>query len=135
MRSKATIVSLLLTVTLICAPLVTAQQPGAPGDWSVVQGLPSGEEVDITLKDGKSVKGKVTSVTSDELVKMLRGAGYQPFNVQTGQVDDSVWTSSGLSPRRRPATRPTRASRWRLSVHPVRNSAPDEHRTRRRDVS
>ena len=35
-----------------------------------------------------------TSVTSDELVKMLRGAGYQPFNLQTGQVDDSVWTSA-----------------------------------------
>ena len=67
MRSKATIVSLLLTVTLICAPLVTAQQPVAPGDWSVVQGLPSGEEMVIRLKDGKSVKGKVTSVTSDEL--------------------------------------------------------------------
>jgi hypothetical protein len=67
MRSKTAIVSLLLTVTLIYAPLVTAQQPVAHGDWSAVQNVPTGDELVITLKDGKSVKGKVSSITSDEL--------------------------------------------------------------------
>jgi len=76
-----------------------------------------------------------TSVTSDELVKMLRGAGYQPFNLQTGQVDDSVWTSAVSVHGGDLRLVPPRASRWRLSVHLVRNSAPDEHRTRRRGVS
>ena len=67
MRKKTRIVNLFLTATLICAPLVMAQEPVAPGDWSVVQNVPPGDELVIQLKDGKSVKGKVTSVTSDEL--------------------------------------------------------------------
>ena len=67
MRRKTAILSLLLAATLIYTPLTIAQQPLVPGDWSAVQDVPPGDELLIQLKDGKSVKGKVTSVTSDEL--------------------------------------------------------------------
>ena len=67
MKRKTAIVSLLLVATLIYSPLAIAQQPVAPGDWSAVQDVPPGDELIVELKDGKSVKGKVTSVTSDEL--------------------------------------------------------------------
>lgn len=66
MRRKAAILSLLLAVTLIYSPLARAQQP-LTGDWNTVQDLPPGDELIIQLKNGKSVKGKITSVTSDEL--------------------------------------------------------------------
>jgi hypothetical protein len=66
MKRRTAIASLLLAV-LIYPPLAMAQQPGAPGDWSVVQNVPPGDELVDQLKDGKSVKGKVASVTSDEL--------------------------------------------------------------------
>ena len=67
MKRKTAIVSLLLTVTLIYSPLVFAQQPAVSGDWSAVQDVPPGDQLVLNLKDGKSVKGKVISVTSDEL--------------------------------------------------------------------
>jgi hypothetical protein len=66
MKRGTAIVSLLLAATLIYTPLTFAQQPTL-GDWSTVQDVPPGDELIIELKDGKSVKGKVTSVTSDEL--------------------------------------------------------------------
>jgi hypothetical protein len=61
------IVSLLLAATLIYSPLAMAQQTVAPGDWSAVQDMPPGDELLIQLKDGTSLKGKVSSVTSNEL--------------------------------------------------------------------
>jgi len=48
---------------------------------------------DVAGYDGRDLT-LPTSVSSDELVKMLRDAGYQPFNLQTGQIDDSRWTSA-----------------------------------------
>ena len=67
MRRTTAIVSLLLAATLIYSPLAMAQQPLASGEWSAVQNLPPGDELLVQLKDGTSVKGKVSSVTSDEL--------------------------------------------------------------------
>ena len=66
MKRRTAIASLLLAA-LVYTPLAMAQQPSAPGDWSAVQHLPPGNELVIQLKDGRSVKGKMTSVTSDEL--------------------------------------------------------------------
>lgn len=66
MRRKTALVSLLLAATLIYSPLGMGQQPLA-GDWRAVQDVPPGDELVIELKDGKSVKGKMSSVTGDEL--------------------------------------------------------------------
>jgi len=67
MKKRTAIVSLLLTITLICSPLAFAQQTVAAGDWSAVQDLPADTELVIQLKSGKSLKGKVSGVTADEL--------------------------------------------------------------------
>jgi hypothetical protein len=67
MRRKTAIVSLLLAATLIYSPLAVAQQTAPPGDWSAVQDVPPGDELIVQLKNGTSVKGKVSSVTGDEL--------------------------------------------------------------------
>jgi hypothetical protein len=66
MRRKTMILSMLLAVTLIYSPLGMAQQPLA-NDWSTVQSVPPGDGLIIQLKNGKSVKGKMSSVTGDEL--------------------------------------------------------------------
>lgn len=66
MRRKTTILSLLLAATLIYSPLARAQQPLA-GDWSTVRNVAPGDELIIHLKSGKSVKGKMSSATGDEL--------------------------------------------------------------------
>jgi hypothetical protein len=68
MKRKPAIVSLCLAVILIYSPLAIAQQPVAPDDWSAVQQVAPGDNLVIDLKDGKSLKGKLSSVTTDELI-------------------------------------------------------------------
>ena len=67
MSRKITIVSVLLAITLVYSPLAKAQQPTASGNWSAVQALASGDELVVKLKDGRSVEGKLNSVTDAEL--------------------------------------------------------------------
>lgn len=67
MRGKPTISIALLAITLVCAPLTRAQQSTASGDWSAVRALASGDELVVKLKEGRSVKGKLASVTDAEL--------------------------------------------------------------------
>ena len=67
MSKRTTIVSVLLAITLVYSPLARAQQPTASGNWSAVQGLASGDDLVVKLKDGRSVKGKLNSVTDADL--------------------------------------------------------------------
>ena len=67
MRRKPKIVSALLIIMLLSSTLAMAQSPAASGDWGAVQVLAPGEEIVVNLKDGRSVKGKLASVTDAEL--------------------------------------------------------------------
>lgn len=67
MRKRIAIVSVLLAITLVSSPLARAQQPTASGNWSAVQALAPGDDLVVKLKDGRSVEGKVNSVTDTEL--------------------------------------------------------------------
>lgn len=67
MRRKPTILWALLALTLIYSPLARAQTPRASGDWSAVQALAPGDELVVKLKDGRSVEGKLGSLTDAEL--------------------------------------------------------------------
>ena len=67
MRRKPKIVSALLIIMLLSSPLAMAQGPAASGDWGAVQALAPGEEIVVNLKDGRSGKGKLASVTDAEL--------------------------------------------------------------------
>ena len=67
MRKRIAIVSVLLAITLVYSPLARAQQPAASGNWSAVQALAPGDDLVVKLKDGRSVEGKLNSVTDTEL--------------------------------------------------------------------
>jgi hypothetical protein len=67
MRGRKTILSALLAITLTCSPLAMAQQPAASGAWIAVQALAPGDRLVVKLKDGRSVEGKLASVTDAEL--------------------------------------------------------------------
>lgn len=68
MNRKTTVLSALVVITLVCAPLAIAQQPAASSDWSAVQAaLAPGDEIVVNLKDGRSLDGKFASVTDAEL--------------------------------------------------------------------
>jgi len=73
MRRKTAIVSLLLVATLIYSPLALGQQSSAPDNWSAVQDVPPGDELIVQLKNGTSVKGKVSSGGADELSLTRKG--------------------------------------------------------------
>ena len=67
MRRKRRIASTLVAVMLLNLPIAMAQKPAASGDWIAVQTLAPGDELVVNLKDGRAVKGKLTSVTDAEL--------------------------------------------------------------------
>ena len=67
MNRRIAIVSVLLAITLVYSPLARAQQPGASGNWGAVQALAPGDDLVVKLKDGRSVDGKLNSVTDTEL--------------------------------------------------------------------
>ena len=67
MREGTTILSALLAITLVCSPLAMAQKPAALGNWGAVQALAPGDRLVVNLKDGRSVEGKLASVSDAEL--------------------------------------------------------------------
>ncbi len=67
MRGRTSILSALLAITLVYSPLAMAQQPAAVGAWSAVQALAPNDRLVVKLKDGRSVEGKLASVTDAEL--------------------------------------------------------------------
>ncbi|MBD0370528.1 MAG: hypothetical protein ICV60_06810 [Pyrinomonadaceae bacterium] len=67
MRRNITILNILLAFVLIYAPVAAAQQSASSGEWSYVQAVPQGAELIIKLKDGQTVRGKLTSVTDTAL--------------------------------------------------------------------
>ena len=83
MKRKPAIVSLLLAVILTHSSYAIAQQSVAPGDWSAVQEVAPGDELVINLKNGKSLKGKLSSVTSDELIVTRKN---KIENIQRGSI-------------------------------------------------
>jgi hypothetical protein len=83
MKRKPAVVSLLLAVVMLYSPFAIAQQPAASDDWSAVQAVAPGDELVINLKDGKSLKGKVSSVTSDELTLTRKNRNE---NIQRGTI-------------------------------------------------
>jgi small nuclear ribonucleoprotein (snRNP)-like protein len=67
MSSKTTVLGVMLAMTLVYSPLARAQQPAGSSDWGSVQALPPGDDLIVKLKDGRSVEGKLNSVTDAEL--------------------------------------------------------------------
>ena len=73
MNRRTMILSVFLATTLSWAPVARAQQPAAVDNWSAVQALAVGDELKIRTKDGKSVKGKLVTVTDANLTITRKG--------------------------------------------------------------
>ena len=67
MRGKIAILNIMLAIALIYAPVAAAQQPASFGEWAYVKAVPQGAELTIKLKDGHTVRGKLSSVTDTAL--------------------------------------------------------------------
>jgi small nuclear ribonucleoprotein (snRNP)-like protein len=68
MRRTIALLNILLAVALIYSPVAAAaQQSASSGDWGSVKAMPQGAELSIKLKDGQTVRGKLTSVTDTAL--------------------------------------------------------------------
>ena len=78
MRGRTAILIMLLAVTLLYSPAAGAQQSVAPGEWASVQAVPAGDELIIKLKDGQSVRGRLTSAT-DAVLSITRKNREQTF--------------------------------------------------------
>ncbi|MFN2579296.1 MAG: hypothetical protein ABR607_16620 [Pyrinomonadaceae bacterium] len=65
MRIKITV--LMLAIALIFAPVATAQQSASSGEWGSVKAVPQGAELIIKLKNGDTLRGKLTSVMDSAL--------------------------------------------------------------------
>lgn len=67
MRKTIAILNIFLAITLTCSPVAAAQQSAPLGEWDSVKAVPQENELIIKLKNGQTVRGKLTSVTDTAL--------------------------------------------------------------------
>ena len=68
MRMKALAFSLALIILFVQSAAVLAQEPNVPSrEWSTVAAVGLNEKLEVKLKSGKTVKGKLSSVTDTRL--------------------------------------------------------------------
>ena len=65
MKTRATWLSLTLILAFASSPIVSAQ--GVLQDWNGVRAIRTGTELIVETRDGKSIKGKLSSVTDSAL--------------------------------------------------------------------
>ena len=70
MGRKLLVLSLAFTL-LAHSPLAVAQETTGQPEWSAIRAVPFGDELVIEMKDGKTVKGKL-SVVSDRTLTLSR---------------------------------------------------------------
>jgi hypothetical protein len=67
LRKRYTI-SLVLVASLLLSPVALAQNAAAPTrDWSALSAVTRGSKLEVKLKDGKTVKGKLSGVSDTAL--------------------------------------------------------------------
>jgi len=64
-RIPTSIIALIFLIQISVAQGLETSQ--APGGWNVVESLTNGERLDIELKSGKRIKGKLVSVSKTDL--------------------------------------------------------------------
>jgi hypothetical protein len=68
MRKSFAVVNILLAIILAYSPVSAVQQSSPSAEWSAVKAMPEGDEVNVKLKSGESLRGKVMSVTDTSLL-------------------------------------------------------------------
>lgn len=83
MEIKKSLIAFLVAASIILSagPVALGQQP-AVGDWSAVQSLSPDEQVVVSLKSGKEVKGKFLDAAGNE-VTILRKGKHESFAKDT----------------------------------------------------
>jgi hypothetical protein len=81
-------ISLALLAVMILSPAVVAGQgsqgPAQPNsDWSVINSVPSGDQLSVKLKNGQTVEGKLSAFTNDALSLLVKG---KPVDVKRKEV-------------------------------------------------
>lgn len=79
MRKSIAVLNILLAVALIYAPVAAAQQSALSVEWGSVKAVPLGDELVLKLKDGQSVRGKLTSVTDTALSMTVKNGNAETF--------------------------------------------------------
>ena len=79
--SRRSTLSLVLAVSLLLSPVVSAQT--ATNEWSALKSVAAGSKLEVKLKDGKTVKGRLTGVTDDALSLTVGG---KPTELKSGEV-------------------------------------------------
>ncbi|HEX8746545.1 MAG TPA: hypothetical protein VF717_05040, partial [Pyrinomonadaceae bacterium] len=54
-------------IALIYSPVARARQSTTPGEWGSIKAVPEGAELNIKLKSGETLRGKLASVTDTTL--------------------------------------------------------------------
>ncbi len=67
MCKRTAILSLFIAITLLSSHAASAQQPAASGEWASVQAVTNGDELIIKFKDGREMRGRLTSVADTGL--------------------------------------------------------------------
>ena len=68
MRMKALTFCLALIIILAQSPVILAQEASVPSrEWTTVMAVAPSEKLEVKLKSGKTVKGKLSSVTDTRL--------------------------------------------------------------------
>ena len=86
MRRSIAVLSTLLIVVLIYSPVAAVQQSTALGEWDSVRAVPLGDELIIKLKDGQTVRGRLTSVTDAALGLTTKNNQVEDFD--KGEVSE-----------------------------------------------
>jgi hypothetical protein len=93
LRKRFTI-SLVLVASLLLSPVALAQNAAVPShDWSALNTVTSGSKLDVKLKDGKTLKGKLSGVSDTALSLSVKD---KPVDLKREDVV-SVYQVSGKS--------------------------------------
>lgn len=81
---KAFTISLVLIASLLLSSATPAQNTSAPTrDWSALSAVASGSKLVVNLKNGKSVKGKLSSVSD---IALSLSSGNKPVEIKREDV-------------------------------------------------
>lgn len=86
MRKSIAILNILLIVALVYSPVAAAQQSAAYAEWGPVKSVPQGSELIIKMKDGQTLRGKLTSVNDTSL--RLTGKNSRTETLDRGEVSE-----------------------------------------------
>lgn len=84
MRMKALAFCLALIIISAQSPVVSAQETNVPSrEWAAVAAVAPNERLEVKLKSGKTVKGRVSSVTD---ARLTLSRGRRMINLDRGEI-------------------------------------------------